>query len=132
MAQTNLRHFFCNRDRGEMGFFYSLNVAEERFQLVHHRAGLAGRLCAMHCHSRRDPAQPDADPVAALDGLLQSVGCAAVPSFVPDPFFKTGPFAWNGMFSFWIPGTLFFAWYVVMLVTISKAIDRDALRNAGS
>ena len=29
-------------------------------------------------------------------------------------------------------GALFFAWYVVMLVTINKAIDRDALRNAGS
>ena len=44
------------------------------------------------------------------------------------PFFKTGPFAWNGLFAFWIPGTLFFAWYIVILVVFLKAIDRDAAR----
>ncbi len=47
------------------------------------------------------------------------------------PFFKNGPFAWNGLFAFWIPGTLFFAWYIVMLVVINQAIDRDAAPRAG-
>jgi hypothetical protein len=38
--------------------------------------------------------------------------------FVPAtliPFFKTGPFAWNGLLSFWVPVIVFFIWFAVML-----------------
>ena len=55
----------------------------------------------------------------------------AAASFLPGsllPFFKTGPFAWDGLFPFWIPAVLFSAWYVVMLIAINKAIDRDPRR----
>jgi membrane protein implicated in regulation of membrane protease activity len=40
------------------------------------------------------------------------------------PFFKTGPFAWNGLFAFWIPVVVFFAWMVAMVVLIQRAADR--------
>lgn len=45
------------------------------------------------------------------------------------PFFKTGPFAWNGLFSFWVPAAAFGVWSVVMLVAILRAIksqEREA------
>jgi hypothetical protein len=48
--------------------------------------------------------------------------------FIPGsllPFFKTGPFAWNGMLSFWLPGTIFGIWYIVMQVLVLKAIKRE-------
>lgn len=44
-------------------------------------------------------------------------------SFVPDPlafFFKTGPFAWNGVFVFWLALTT----YCIFLVTMSFACRR--------
>lgn len=40
-------------------------------------------------------------------------------------FFKHGPFAWNGLFVFWIPLTVFGAWYVVMFVLLLGAIRKD-------
>lgn len=48
--------------------------------------------------------------------------------FIPGsllPFFKTGPFAWNGLLSFWLPGTIFGVWYIVMQVLVLKAIKRE-------
>lgn len=38
------------------------------------------------------------------------------------PFFKFGPFAWNGLFGFWIPGVFFCTWVVVMFFALRKAI----------
>ena len=40
------------------------------------------------------------------------------------PFFKTGPFAWNGIIAFWLPLVVFSLWIVVMLVSLIKAIKR--------
>jgi len=44
-------------------------------------------------------------------------------------YFKTGPFAWNGMFAWWLPACEFFTWFVAMTVVTIKAVDaqyRDA------
>jgi hypothetical protein len=41
------------------------------------------------------------------------------------PFFKTGPFAWNGLLAFWIPATMFGIWFIVMQVMVLKAIDAE-------
>ena len=41
------------------------------------------------------------------------------------PFFKAGPFAWNGLVGFWIPATVFGLWMYVMWWMTIKAIDRD-------
>ena len=48
--------------------------------------------------------------------------------FLPGPlcvFFKTGPLAWDGLFTWWIPFVLFAAWMLVMLVMVGKAIKSD-------
>lgn len=42
------------------------------------------------------------------------------------PYFKTGPFAWNGILAFWIPATLFVFWYPVMQHQLIKAIKSEA------
>jgi MFS family permease len=40
--------------------------------------------------------------------------------------FKTGPLAWNGIFAFWIPLTVFCIWQVVASVMLAKAVDIEA------
>ena len=41
------------------------------------------------------------------------------------PFFKSGPFAWNGLVGFWIPATVFGLWMAVMWWMTLKAIATD-------
>jgi hypothetical protein len=41
-------------------------------------------------------------------------------------FFKTGPFAWNGIISFYVVATIFAIWYCTMIPTTFKAIKRQA------
>jgi hypothetical protein len=48
--------------------------------------------------------------------------------FVPAPiaaFFKTGPFAWDGLFPFWVPLVGFSMWFMVMFVLLMKAIKQE-------
>jgi hypothetical protein len=48
--------------------------------------------------------------------------------FVPGgliTFFKTGPFAWDGLFAFWVPLIVFFIWYLVMFVLLRKGITQQ-------
>jgi hypothetical protein len=43
-------------------------------------------------------------------------------------FFRSGPFAWNGVFAFWLPAVVFGAWFIVMALVLRKAIaaaDRE-------
>lgn len=41
------------------------------------------------------------------------------------PFFKEGPFAWHGIFQFWLAATLFFGWFTVMTVALMRAIKTE-------
>lgn len=41
-------------------------------------------------------------------------------------FLRTGPFAWNGLLSFWIAATAFFMWLLIMTALTLRAIDGDA------
>jgi hypothetical protein len=38
------------------------------------------------------------------------------------PFFKDGPFAWHGIFQFWLAAVAFFGWMSVMSVCVIRAI----------
>jgi len=52
-----------------------------------------------------------------------NIWCALL--FVPAAlinFFHSGPFAWNGVFCFWLPLTVFSTWFVVMFVVVRRAI----------
>lgn len=45
--------------------------------------------------------------------------------FVPAsvlPFFKTGPFAWNGFIVFWIPAVVFTAWFLANISLLFRAV----------
>lgn len=39
-------------------------------------------------------------------------------------FFKSGPFAWDGLLAFWLPVVVFFGWYFVMFKALRDAIRR--------
>ena len=55
--------------------------------------------------------------------------------FVPAPvafFFKTGPFAWNGLFTFWLPAIGFFIWAAAMVWALLRAISAEERERAGS
>jgi hypothetical protein len=43
----------------------------------------------------------------------------------PSFMFKTGPFAWNGLFVFWLPFSFFFMWQIAMYISIFKALGRQ-------
>lgn len=48
------------------------------------------------------------------------------------PFFKTGPFAWNGLFGFWLAVIAFFFWFSSMYVYTVKAIRGQQAREKGT
>jgi len=48
-------------------------------------------------------------------------------AFVPGgllTYFKTGPFAWNGLLAFWLAAVAFFGWFLVMIWATLRAIGR--------
>jgi len=45
-------------------------------------------------------------------------------------FFTTGPFAWNGLLSFWLPATLFGGWFLVASVMLIRAAPKAASPTA--
>lgn len=47
-------------------------------------------------------------------------------------FFKTGPFAWDGVFVWWIPLTVFFGWFMVMFGMTLKAVNRQEAAELAS
>lgn len=40
-------------------------------------------------------------------------------------FFKSGPFAWNGLFGFYLPFVVFWCWFLVMMPCLLKTLKRD-------
>ncbi|MBA3743071.1 hypothetical protein [Sporichthya sp.] len=48
------------------------------------------------------------------------------------PFFKDGPFAWNGVVGFWIVAVDFFIWVFVMWITTLQAINADTGEAEGA
>lgn len=56
-------------------------------------------------------------------------------SFLPDPlafFFHSGPFAWRGIFIFWLALTTYAVFLVVMGVMLHEAVKQSADDDAGS
>ena len=50
--------------------------------------------------------------------------------FVPGcliTFFKTGPFAWNGLLAFWVPACVFGPWFFIVAIYVMKAAKQQAL-----
>jgi len=46
-------------------------------------------------------------------------------------FFKSGPFAWDGLIGFWVPSAAFGVWIVAMTAIMLKVLDRQIGETAG-
>lgn len=57
---------------------------------------------------------------AGYVGVMMGLGQTSATFLI---YFKTGPFAWDGIFSWWLPATWFFIWFVVMTLTTVQAIN---------
>lgn len=44
-------------------------------------------------------------------------------------FFKSGPFAWNGLLSFWLAATTFGSWFLIMAFMTIKAAQREEVEE---
>jgi hypothetical protein len=63
---------------------------------------------AILCDTSAEPIYPRwSGYFCVFVGIIQMPAGALV-------FFKTGPFAWNGLFPFWLPAGVFFGWIVAM------------------
>lgn len=75
---------------------------------------------AIFCDNRAKPGFP------RWAGYLQFL---ITISFIPASlalFFKNGPFAWNGIFVWWIPLTIFAIWFFVMAPLAWMMVKREA------
>lgn len=45
-------------------------------------------------------------------------------------FFKTGPFAWNGLLAFWLALFIFCGWFILMFLYMRRAIKQQAGEEA--
>ena len=52
------------------------------------------------------------------------VGLSFVPA-VSSFFFKRGPFAWNGLLTFWLAATALLIWFIIMIQVLLRAIRRQ-------
>jgi hypothetical protein len=74
---------------------------------------------AILCDTSATPIYPRWSGYLALTlGFAQTTA-----SFLP--FFKTGPFAWDGVFSWWAPAPEFFTIFVVMTVLTVRAVNNQ-------
>jgi hypothetical protein len=70
----------------------------------------------------------DEHPQPVLPRWVAWINLAIASSFLPDAllgFFKAGPFAYQGIFSFWIPTITYGIWLNVMAYACIHAIGRD-------
>jgi hypothetical protein len=58
-------------------------------------------------------------------GYLSAWAAVLLMPAVLIPFFKNGPFAWHGIFQFWLAATLFFGWFAVISAGLIKAIRAE-------
>jgi hypothetical protein len=74
---------------------------------------------AILCDRSAEPVYPRwAGYLSLVLGLGQSSASFLI-------YFKTGPFAWDGLFSWWLPATEFFVWFVVITALTTKAINKE-------
>jgi hypothetical protein len=80
---------------------------------------------AILCDSSATPVYPR---WAGYLGLFMGLAQASASFLI---YFKIGPFAWNGIFSWWLPATDFFAWFLIMTVLTVNAINKSHRAPAG-
>jgi hypothetical protein len=71
----------------------------------------------------------DDNPIPVFPRWLAYLNIWAPIVFTPGAiiqFFKSGPFAWNGIFAFWLPAIIFGIQFVVNTVWLLKAINSEA------
>lgn len=74
----------------------------------------------------------DDDPEPVFPRWYGWFNLLAISAFLPDQlifFFHSGPFAWSGLFGWWIPLFDFFGWILVTFYLLRKAVLADMRRG---
>jgi hypothetical protein len=77
----------------------------------------------------------DPSPAPILPRWLGFLNLWVALAYVPSSllvFFKSGPFAWNGIFVFWLAGSVFSLWFIAMIATLLKSIDPEVRSPASA
>ena len=75
----------------------------------------------------------DRRPQPVFPRWLAYLSLWAALAFVPSallPFFHSGPFAWSGIFVFWLAGFVFASWFIVITVMLFRAIRQQEKQGA--
>ncbi len=113
-------------------------LTPEIVHLLHHMGwmiiDLAYMVTTMQIFAASTAFLRDKRPQKLVPAWVSWWGYVTCISFFPVsliPFFKTGPFAWNGLFNFWVAFPTWYIWLLTLSFYVIKGVERIRQEDMG-